>query len=422
MPAMPSTPELVNPIPVDEVPSWVRSMGTTFLSDTSSPDTDRRIEISRRSWEPERAWGVRDRGRWVATLRTETRTLAVPGRDRETVDLRADAVTNVTVAATHRRRGLMRQMLDASLRAARERGDALSILIAAEWGIYVRFGYAPAVQCADYVLRRSRPGSTCPGDPSRLRQVEREELGELAPSVFAAARRRHAGQIDRDRTWWNRVLGLDGYAPSPELPPNLFVHEGDGGPDGLLLWKPSGSFALIPPLGAVVVWELTAASQAAYRNIWAYLSGIDGIDEVKAFNRPVDEPVRWLLGDARTLLTTQLVDLVWLRLLDVPAALRARRYAIAGEVVLEVHDGDGDGFAAGRYRLRAEGDEVVCERTDTPADIELTQRALASIYLGGFRLAELAGAGGVEERSPGAMARLDLMFSTPLAPWNATWF
>ena len=397
-------------------------MTSTFLGDPDGPRTARRIDQLQRSWDPERAWGVRDGGRWVATLRTERRALSVPGTGDGTRDLVADALTNVTVSATHRRRGLMRRMLDSSLRAAQQRGDALSILIAAEWPIYGRFGYAPASVAADYVLNRVRAGPIRFGDPARVRQVEREEFADLATTVYAAARERHAGQVDRDAVWWNRVLGRDGYEPSDELPHNWFVHEGDDGPDGLLAWKATGQFGLIPPLGGVKVWELAAASDLAYKDLWAYLAGIDGVDEVDASNRPVDEPVRWLLDDARALVMTRQVDFLWLRLLDVAAALSARRYAVPGEVVVDVVDDAAPAFAAGRFRLRAAGEEVDCLPTDEPADLEITQRGLASIYLGGFRLRELLLAGVVEERTPGALALADLMFSTPAAPWNATWF
>lgn len=422
MGTMPPVPELVHPISADDAPEWVRAMATTFLGDPHGPQTARRIDLLSRSWDPARAWGMRNRDRWVATLRTEPRTLSVPGVGERTADVRVDALTNVTVAGTHRRRGLMSRMLSSSLRAARERGDAISILIAAEWPIYGRFGYGPATLSADYVLRRSRPGASCSGDPTRVRQVEREEFGDVARTVYAAARRQRAGQIDRDARWWNRVLGRDGYAPSEELPHNWFVHEGDDGSDGLLSWKASGDFGLIPPLGIVEVSDLTSASDAAYRDLWCYLSGIDGIDQVSVSNRPVDEPVRWLLRDPRTLVMTQQVDFLWLRLLDVPAALAARRYAIPGEVVLEVIDEDASAFASGRYRLSANGDDVECERTGQNADLEMTQQALASIYLGGFPLRPLLLSGAVTERTPGALARVDVMFSVPMAPWNATWF
>lgn len=375
-----------------------------------------------RTWDPQRAWGVRDRRQWVATLRTEPRTLTVPGAEDQTRDVQVDAVTNVTVAATHRRQGLMRLMLADSLRAARERGDALSALIAAQWPIYGRFGYAPATLSADYVLHRDRTGAARFGDPVRVRQVERGEFGDVAPAVYGAARRRRAGQMDRHEPWWDRVLGRNGYAVPDDLPHNWFIHEGANGPDGLLAWKAGGTFGLLPPLGRVDVWDLVSATDTAYRDLWRYLAGIDGIDAVHLHNRPVDEPVRWLLGDARALVMTQQVDLAWLRLLDVAAALSARRYAVAGEVVLEVVDEDAGGFAAGRYRLWANGQDVECHRTGRDADLAITQRALASIYLGGFRLSELRMAGVARQLTPGALARLAVMFSTPLAPWNATWF
>lgn len=397
-------------------------MAATFLLDPQDAGIQRRVDMLARVWDAPRAWGVRDRGRWVATLRTEPRTVSVPGTAGGTNEVRVDALTNVTVAATHRRRGLMTRMLDASLRAAVERGDPLSILIAAEWPIYGRFGYAPATLSADYVLRRSRAGATCAGDLTRVRAVDREEFRAAAPAVFAAARRRRAGQVDRDGGWWDRVLGGDGYAPSPDLPHNWLLHDGEDGPDGLLAWRSRGSSGLIPPLGSAAVWNLTTAGAAAYQDLWAYLTGIDGVDEVSLENRPVDEPVRWLLRDGRALVLTQQVDLLWLRLLDVPGALTARRYAVGGEVVLEVIDEDPHRFASGRYRLRADGDAVECTPTDTAADLQITQQALASIYLGGFRLSQLVPAGMAIEHTPGALARVDLMFSTALAPWNATWF
>ncbi|MFZ0040114.1 MAG: GNAT family N-acetyltransferase, partial [Solirubrobacteraceae bacterium] len=323
---------------------------------------------------------------------------------------------------THRRRGLMRRMLESSLGAAQERGDAVSILIAAEWPIYGRFGYAPATLSADYTLRSSRPGASCPGEPARVRAVRPEELGTLAPEIFAAARRGRAGQIDRSAVWYHRVLGLNGYERYEGLPPNWFIHDGDDGPDGLLAWKATGGDSLIPPLGTLEVWDMATATESAYRDFWAYLSGIDLVDEVKLRNRPVDEEVRWLLADGRSLVMTEQVDLTWLRLLDVPAALAARRYAAPGEVVLEVIDEDTGGPAAGRYRLAADGEDVECERTDKNADLEVTQRGLASIYLGGFTLGQLLVSGAAREHTPGTVARVDAMFSTPLAPWNATWF
>jgi predicted acetyltransferase len=418
----PGAAEVVNPVAAEEIPAWLRSMMTTFLNDPHGAGVERRAEIMRRSWEPERAWGVREGARWVATLRSETRGLTVPGGGTATREVAIDALTNVTVAATHRRRGLMSQMLKQSLEAARERGDALSALVAAEWPIYGRFGYAPSTLTATYALHPGRLGAAAFGDPGRVRQVEREEFATVAAEVHDAARRGRAGQIDRSQDWWNRLLGRDGYAPSQELPHNWFVHEGEAGIDGLLGWSAVGAFSLLAPRARVDVWELASASDGAYRDLWAYLTGLDGVDEVRLRLRPVDEPVRWLLRDGRALVLSEQVDLMWLRVLDVPGALAARRYSVPGELILEVVDEAAGGFASGRYRLAADGEEVECERTGRAADVVIDARALASIYLGGFGVDELRLAGGVSERTPGSLARLGTMFRTPLAPWNSTWF
>lgn len=418
---------IVNPVGVEETPSWLRTMVATFLDDPGGLSVDRWTRVLARTWDPARAWGARDRGRWVATLRTEDRTLTVPGTNGGTRDLRADAVTNVTVSATHRRRGLMRQMLDGALCAARARGDAVSILISAEWPIYGRFGYAPATWSADYVLHRNRLGAVAAGDPARVRASDAQEIAEVGAGVFTAFRRRRAGQVDRDQRWWDIALGQDGFpVPPPDagLPHNWIVHEGDDGVDGIVGWRATRQGGLNPPGGRVDVWGLFAANDAADRGLWAYLSGIDLIDEITLSHRPVDEPARWLLRDGRSLVLEDRNDFLWLRFLDVPTALTARRYAIAGELVLDVRDDSPatEIDVSGRYALRADDDTAECETTARPADLELTQRALASIYLGGFRLRELLLSGMARERTPGALGHADLMFSVPLAPWNATWF
>ena len=418
---------IVNPVDVDEVQAWLRGLIGTFLEDPHGPSLGFWTEVATRTWTADRVWGARDRGRWVATLRTEPRTLTVPGLGDATRDLAVDAVTAVTVSATHRRRGLMSRMLDSSMRAAQARGDAVSILIAAEWPIYGRFGYAPATWGADYVLHRSRRGAVPAGDPTRTRASDVDEIAAYGPDVFMAFRRQRAGQVDRDQRWWDIALGQGGFPVPPQdagLPHNWIVHEGDAGVDGILGWRATRQGGLNPPGGRVEVWGLFAANETAYRDLWTYLAGIDLIDEIALSHRPVDEPVRWLLADGRSLVLEQRIDFLWLRVLDVPAALAARRYATAGELVLSVQDDAPTTTVdvSGRYALRATDDAAECALTDRPADLELTQRALASIYLGGARPAELAAAGAVTELTAGALERARSMFSTPREPWNATGF
>jgi predicted acetyltransferase len=149
---------------------------------------------------------------------------------------------------------------------------------------------------------------------------------------------------------------------------------------------------------------------------------MDVVGEVHLEHRPVDEPIRWLLSDGRALRQTHAADDLWLRLLDVPAALAARGYAASGRLALEVVDDHTGGYAAGRYLLDAGEAGADCRPTTTSADLRISQRALASIYLGGFTVRQVLTGGGIEELTSGALLRADAMFATTLPPWNATNF
>jgi predicted acetyltransferase len=409
---------MIHPVPVDDARAWLAAVVTTLLGDPYDPEFDNRVERWFREW-PENAWGYRDNGRWVATLATEPRTLTVPGPGITTRDLGVESVTVVTVAATHRRQGLLTSMMADSLRVAKENGRPLSILIAAEWPIYGRFGYAPAVLDSGYVYHPRRPYAGLPAPKAgSVRQVEAAELGKIAPAIFERARRLRAGQVDRHGLWWDRALNI-GFKPVGKRP-HWILHEGPDGPDGLLSWQVTRDFTLTGPMGVIEVPQFVAATEEAYLDLWGYLAGLDVIDEIHLDDRPLDEPIRHHLQDARVLAYKHTFDYLWLRILDIPAALSARSYAVPGEVVLEVVDTDLGSYGAGRFALTSDDSGAACEPTSAEPDLRVNQRALASCYLGGYRLRQLGHL--VEELTPGALDRADLMFSTPLPPWNQTGF
>jgi predicted acetyltransferase len=347
----------------------------------------------------------------------------VPFPDSGTAVLPADALTGVTVAATHRRRGLLTSMISGSLAAAKERGDALSMLLAAEWPIYGRFGYAPAARYADYrYFPRPHTAKVAASGRGAVRQIDPAEAGQLGPTIFEAASRRRVGQVNRPDAWWQARFGDNGLPlVRGEKIPTYVLREGPDGPDGLLGWRPERDFDLIGNLATIEVTDLIAAGDDAYRDLWAYLSGIDAVGEIAVPGRPVDEQVRWLLPDGRALRKTYDGDHTWLRLLDVPAALAARHYAVPAPLVIEVV-GDSFGFANGRFALDADAAVSECVPTSEPVELRVTHTALASVYLGGYRLRELTIGGGVEELRPGAIARADAMFAAPQEPWNPTGF
>ena len=407
--------EIVHPVPSDQVVDWSAQMMTTFLADPAESRGWAQWR-SEHGWAPERAWGARDRGRWVATLRTLETTLTVPGGAL----IAADALTNVTVSATHRRQGLLRSMLSASLDAAAEGGDAVSVLLAAEYPIYGRFGYAPASHGAYYtVYPRRRDARLRTPVHGPVRQVTAEELRQIAPAVFAAGRRLRAGNIDRAPERWDVLFAVNGY-PEPLKPTPVFVvHDGPSGPDGFLSWTVSAEWGDDRSTGGEIrVNDLWAATDEAYAGLWQYLLSLDVVEKIHISTRPVDEPLRWLLVDGRALEQVYAGDHLWLRLIDVPAALSARTYAGGDRLVLEVVDDDIGGFATGTYVL--EGGS--CQRSTAPADLRVHQRVLAAAYLGGFSFSQQRPAGGVEELTPGSLARADAQFATPLAPWAGTDF
>ncbi|WP_375490417.1 GNAT family N-acetyltransferase [uncultured Jatrophihabitans sp.] len=411
--------EIVNPVDADEAEAWALVSATALLAPVAGEKYRRRIHRLTGSWLPERVWGARADGRWVANLATMPRRLGVPAGSTGTHEVAADAVTAVGVAATHRRRGLLSAMITSSLAAAAARGDAVSILWSAEWPIYGRYGYAPAAWENSYVLhpRRTRPLLDPPR--GRLYGASRAEAGVLAPAVYDAARRRRAGEIDRPDPWWSQLLGLDGHvAQDDDVVP--VVHEGADGADGLLLWRTTQRFGLHDDMGGVQVTQLVAASDDAYRDLWAYLCGLDGVAKIEINARPQDEPIRWQLRDARALHTEASGDALWLRLLDVPAALSTRGYAGSDRLVLEV--ADPAGFCGGVFELAADGGAARCEPRDAAPDLRLDQRALAACYLGGNRLRAVSSGLAVEEVTPGAIDRFDALFATSWAPWTSTAF
>ena len=108
----------------------------------------------------------------------------------------------------------------------------------------------------------------------------------------------------------------------------------------------------------------------------------------------------------------QLGDGIWVRLLDLPAAMAARSFAGDGEVVVELTDA----FRpenAGRWRIGSDG----AQRTDAAAGLALDVADLGSVYLGGFSFAELVRASRARELAAGSVERADALFATAAQPW-----
>jgi predicted acetyltransferase len=259
----------------------------------------------------------------------------------------------------------------------------------------------------------------------RLRAVQPAGLGPELAKVFDLVAAHRPGMMARDDRWWQSML-IDPEDGRRGMGPLMCqLAEDDSGPRGYALYRTKSDWGEDGlPSGSLLVRELICADAAATAALWTDLLTRDLIGEVVARQRPVDEPLLDMLADRRRA-RAHLADGLWIRLVDVPAALRKRRYSCAADVVIEVTD-ELLPANAGRWRLQCpgldDGAAASCERTTAAADIELPVAALGAVYLGGTRLGALAAAGLVTERTRGALATLSAaMYSDP-APWCPSMF
>ncbi|MDQ1392787.1 MAG: hypothetical protein QOF30_1764 [Acidimicrobiaceae bacterium] len=397
----------------DEVPGWCGALNTGFLN--ASGDVD--AEVRRPGLFLDRTWAAFAGEAIVATLRTFPTLLTVPGGE----SVKASAVTAVTTTATYRRQGLATRLIHAELAATVERGEAMSILIAAAWGIYGRFGYGAAtehqtwtVDASVATLRQVPQGS--------VELVDRDTARAVVAAVYDVHRRGHPGEMTRPERFWDVDLGILRY-PSwtePKAGFHVVARDRDGSVVGVARYEYEEKWEHRIGRSQVKVTMFVSSGPAGDALLWRHLVSIDHIAQVQVEDRGPDELVPWLLTDARHAQPTDRADFLWIRPLDVAQVLAARTYLVSGRIVLEVVDPSG--FCGGRYELEGGPDGALCRPSDASPDLTLDISALSSIYLGGYRVRRLAAAGRIDEHASGAVATADAMFRSPVAPWCSTWF
>ncbi|MFD4738894.1 GNAT family N-acetyltransferase [Streptomyces virginiae] len=405
----------VRPIAESELPDWVRTVHTGFL--TTSRVTEADIAQRAKYTDFSRTYGAfdADSGRCVAALRSFPQELTVPGG----AAVRAAAVSSVGVLPTHRRQGLLTRMMAAEFAAAEARGDALATLIAAEYPIYGRYGFGPATSLVEWEIDVARTGLdrrlSAPADGGRIELVDVEELRRVGPELHERLRAGTPGAVNRDERWWSLATGLEEWSYRPFQDKFYAVYRTAAGEvAGLAVYGADDHWTDAKvPQSTVQVRDLLAVSSDAERALWRFLCSIDWVLKVRTGYRAPDSLVPDLLPDPRSARVVSAADFLWVRVLDVVRALGARTYEVPGVLVLEVTDGTGP--AAGRYRLDA--GTGVCERTEEAADLRLDVAVLGSLYLGDASAVRLAALGRVTEERPGAAALADAVFRTARRPW-----
>jgi predicted acetyltransferase len=409
-PAAPSPAEL-RPITDEEWPAFTRAMFDTFGEEPPAAYLDGVPGHA----ELDRSLALWDGDRVVATAGLYSRELTVPGRV-----VPCAGVTWVSVAPSHRRRGvltaLMRRQLDELHEQQRE---PVAALWASESSIYGRFGYAPATWrgglSGEVARLRLRPDVDL--GTGRVDRVPVEDYRAAVVGLHDRLRRTVPGDLARDDRWWDRQLRDDPDQRRGASARRHLLHtEADGTVTGYAAyrvrahWTDDGQ-----PDGTLLVEELRSASPAAHAALWRFLLSLDLVRTMRAPGLSPDEPLRHLLAEPRAL-RSQPVDALWVRLVDVGRALAARRYPAVVDLVIEVRDPSCP-WNDGRWWLRGHPAGAFCARTDADPDLVVDVEALAAAYLGGVSLATLQAAGRVTEVSPGAVTQAGTAFRWPVTPW-----
>ncbi len=379
---------------------------------------DSEFDADLQLFEADRAIGAVDGEAWVGGGSAYSYRLTVPGRR----EVGAAGITGIGVRPDHRRRGILTKMMHWLLDQAAERGEPVAILHASEGAIYPHFGFGLATLQGTFDIERSQLWFGRPAEPvGRVRLVDPEEAFGIIPDLYDRVRLDAPGQVSRSSAKWKAsLLANGGFMRAKVGAKSRVVLEVGGEPRGYALYRTKPDWGDRGPQNEVTVMEVVGLDPAAERALWHWIAQIDLVSRIKAWRTPVPHPLFLGLHDLRRM-AFMVGDGLWLRLIDLPAALEGRSYEGSGVVNLEVADAFLPANAS-RWRVEVTGGEAhVTPTTDSP-DLALDTTDLATVFLGGFTFADLGRAGRVGECREGAIADADRLFMTNAVAWCSTPF
>ncbi|MBR8743247.1 GNAT family N-acetyltransferase [Nocardiopsis sp. MG754419] len=327
-------------------------------------------------------------------------------------------VAGVGVWPTRRRRGVLTALMRRQLSDLRDRDEKVAVLWASEGAIYGRFGYAPATEGfeASLSVPRTRLRPDAPRDHALVTELGRVPRARAdLERVHAREAARRTGRIGRSSAFWDDLLRDTPDERDGRSALKAVVVSAPEGPQGYALYRTLNKWRDGGAACEVHVRDIVALTPAARTALCAHLLSRDLVERVVFDAVPGDDPLRHLVTDPHRVVT-RFDDALWLRLVDLPGALRERSYAAPVDTVLEVGDTHAP-WNAGRWRLRADRSGAICERTDASPDLTLDTSPLAAAYLGGHTLTGHLRAGLIAEHTPDAAALLDLALTLPEAPF-----
>lgn len=390
----------IRPVVPEETEFFIRATSMAFGQPPSDEDLARRPSMK----ELERSLAAFESGRMVGGAHSRSFRMNVPGGELLTA-----GVLDVTVASTHRRQGVLTALMSDQLKGVHERGEPLAALTSSESVIYGRFGYGIATIHESWSIDRPYTVFRAPYEPrGRLEFVGPEQMRSTFPDVYRRATVLRPGAIERPADVWDWIV--TDYPPDRGGASAYFhvaFHGEEGNLDGYISYRIQE--------GTLRVHELVSTTDEAHAALWRFCFDVDLTSSTVAGQRPVDDPLPWMLADSRRLKRTP-YDGLWVRLVDVPAALAGRTYHSEGRLVLEVRDAFCP-WNEGRYVLEGGPEGAECRPTDAEPDLALSASDLAAAYLGTVSFTTLSHAGRVEQLSDGSLLQADSMFATELKPW-----
>ncbi len=204
----------------------------------------------------------------VATSSAWVAGLTLPGN----TSIPAWAISTVTVAPTHRRRGIATAVIEAELRTAASLGVAVAMLTVSEATIYSRFGFGPSAMQAEWNFDLARASWTGPRPAGRLHLVPNDELQKTGPTLLERARLATPGQIEFWGVHWMRLFGIYDEAGGRDHRSVRYDDEA-GEPQGFAIYRMTHA-----PHGEDTTLEvvyLVSATDDAYAALWRYLLEVD---------------------------------------------------------------------------------------------------------------------------------------------------
>jgi predicted acetyltransferase len=331
--------------------------------------------------------------------------------------VRMGGVTAVGTLPSYRRQGLLRQIMKQGLETMRERGQAYAILWASMAAIYQRFGYGSATTRVDYKfdprtaqLRDNRPTS---GSVSLMTS---EDAFPIIKQLYIQDATPRNMALHRSTVIW-RVDTLRPRHKGDAMYTVVYRNE-EGEPRGYLVYgtHEATERSSPGPDQTLTVKDFVALDMEGYRALWQYILKHDLVGTVRIWACIAeDDPAPDLLLEPR-MLQRSTMDGIWMRVVDVEAAVPQRPYGSRGELTFRIEQDDLCPWNNGSFLMETDGKTTAIRRTDRKPNLTMSINSLASLLAGHRSATRLARAGLISAIREPALDTADAIFRTNYLP------